>query len=211
MEDTEYEQLVGSRGTFNRWFYPAISIFFIGFSIWQLWTAVGIVDTPLHGEPRSGLWKFALFVPALLTALLAIYCLWRLPQTYRIHVVPSSLPVASKLAVVAAFFARTDTQDVTVEGNYVRVVRDMRNWYTMETLILVDDSSYRFTTRPIGWTWRPDSIISRIVLPWLPRREPKLIRDDTGIMDFGTSGRAIRRLKKYLENSEGKGAAGPQE
>ncbi|MEK6482554.1 hypothetical protein WJR50_33810 [Catalinimonas sp. 4WD22] len=147
-----------------------VCVFFIGFGIWMIGDL--IINDFYHPRHKG---NYLILLAPLLSIIIGIYGFWRIPKDYQIGCINSVKTIDEKWMVINEYLSQLKIRSKKIENNQIECVYRNKFFNSLVISVYLDENKVLFNVQSL------DSV-------------------NKGIIDFGLSKRATKRLKKFLEN-----------
>lgn len=149
-----------------------VSFLFFGMGVYFLFKII-IDGLPTQEAPE----KYMILIVPLIPITAALYAIWRIPKDYIVHQVDSQKTLEEKLELIELYLSDKKILWMQVEGGY-RSYRYANNFFSkVDVRFFIDEKKVLINVQGADTSGLK------------------------GVIDFGLTSRATKRLKEYLEAS----------
>jgi hypothetical protein len=147
-----------------------ISFMFIGIGLYFL-SKIVRNNLPTYDTPE----KYTILFLPMIPIAVALYALWRIPKDYIVHQINSTKPMEEKVEVVEHYLSEVKVVWKSIEGNYRSYRYRNRLFTKVDVRFYIDENKVFFNVQGADFSALK------------------------GIIDFGLTRRATKRLNQYLQ------------
>jgi hypothetical protein len=170
----QFNQKIKKRDKFDNLFNYLICSVFIALGLFLLFK---ILDDGFNNS-ISGVERYEMLLLPLICILPGIYGFWRIPKDYKLNSIRSNKTIDEKLKIITEYLSDLKIEQKTVDNNFIECRYENIFLNKVDLRIFIDEQEILFNAQGVDQSGA------------------------TGIIDFGLTSRATRRLKKYLKANQ---------